>query len=170
MLLAPLATAALGALPFGRRAAEAIVLGGLAATFGLCLIPAQQFLGGGVPAAFGETLRVDGLSALVLVLCGFVGLGMILYAAGTNTLLQTAVHDDYRGRVMSLFTLALIGTSSLGSLITGTIGEHFGAPVATRVAGVSCLFGAAWVANRLRVLAHRESTSTLAPPGLPPAS
>ena len=74
MLLAPLATAALGAVPFGRRAGEAIVVGGLTATFGLCLIPASQLLGGAVPAAFGETLRVDALSALVLVLCGFVGL------------------------------------------------------------------------------------------------
>ena len=56
--------------------------GGLALTFGLCLATAGQFLGGHVPAAFGEALRVDGLSALVLVLCGFVGLLSGVYGIG----------------------------------------------------------------------------------------
>ena len=44
--------------------------GGLALTFGLCLATANQFLEGAIPTAFGDALRVDGLSALVLVLCG----------------------------------------------------------------------------------------------------
>ena len=50
------------------------MVGGLSLTFGLCLAIARQFLDGAIPAAFGDALRVDGLSALVLVLCGFVGL------------------------------------------------------------------------------------------------
>ena len=56
--------------------------GGLALTFGLCLATAGQFLAGAMPAAFGEALRVDGLSALVLVLCGFVGLLSGVYGIG----------------------------------------------------------------------------------------
>ena len=58
------------------------MVGGLALTFGLCLATAGQFLGGHVPAAFGDALRVDGLSALVLVLCGFVGLLSGCYGVG----------------------------------------------------------------------------------------
>lgn len=58
------------------------MIGGLLVTFGLCVATARQFLGGAVPAAFGDALRVDGLSALVLVLCGFVGLVSGTYGAG----------------------------------------------------------------------------------------
>jgi hydrogenase-4 component F len=82
MLLAPLLTAALGVVPVPRRVREATLAGGLAVTFGLCLATAAQFLGGSVPAAFNEALRVDGLSALVLVLCGFVGLLSATYGIG----------------------------------------------------------------------------------------
>jgi len=82
MLVAPLATAALGAVKAPRRVKESFTVGGLAVTFGLCLATASRFLGGGVPAAFGDVLRVDGLSALVLVLCGFIGLISAAYGVG----------------------------------------------------------------------------------------
>ena len=58
------------------------MVSGLALTFGLCLATAGQFLSGSVPAAFGDALRVDGLSALVLVLCGYVGLLSGAYGIG----------------------------------------------------------------------------------------
>lgn len=58
------------------------MVGGLALTFGLCLATAGQFLAGDMPAAFGDALRVDGLSALVLVLCAFVGLLSAAYGVG----------------------------------------------------------------------------------------
>ena len=58
------------------------MVGGLLVTFGLCVATARQFLGGAIPAAFGDALRVDGLSALVLVLCGFVGLVSGTYGVG----------------------------------------------------------------------------------------
>jgi hydrogenase-4 component F len=73
-LLVPLLTAAIGGLGGARRFKEATMAGGLALTFGLCLATATRFLRDATPAAFADALRVDGLSALVLVLCGFVGL------------------------------------------------------------------------------------------------
>ena len=73
-LAVPLMTAALGSLRGPRPFKEATMAGGLSLTFGLCMATAGQFLGGTMPAAFGDALRVDGLSALVLVLGGFVGL------------------------------------------------------------------------------------------------
>lgn len=82
MLVAPLVTAALGALGGPRRVREATAIGGLLLTFALSLATASQFLGGAVPSAFGEALRVDGLSALVLVLCSFVGLLAGTYGIG----------------------------------------------------------------------------------------
>jgi hydrogenase-4 component F len=81
-LALPLATALLGVLPLPRRFKEAHLVLGLAATFALALATAGQFRGGSVPTAFGETLRVDGLSALVLVLSGFVGLLAGGYSVG----------------------------------------------------------------------------------------
>lgn len=82
MLLVPLVTAALGAISAPRQVKEVIVLSGLALTCGLCLATASQFLGGAVPSAFDDALRVDGLSALVLVLSGFVGVISAAYGVG----------------------------------------------------------------------------------------
>ena len=81
-LVVPLLTAAIGGLGSPRPFKEATMAGGLALTFVLCLATANQFLGGGTPAAFADALRVDGLSALVLVLCGFVGLLSGVYGIG----------------------------------------------------------------------------------------
>lgn len=82
MLVAPLVTAAIGAMRMPRRVEEAVVCLGLAVTFGFCLATAWQFLNGIEPSAFDLALRVDGLSALVLVLCGFVGLLAAVYGIG----------------------------------------------------------------------------------------
>jgi hydrogenase-4 component F len=81
-LLLPLLTAAAGAIDLPRRVKDALMLGGLAATFALCLAVARRFLAGAMPTAVGDALRVDGLSALVLVLSGFVGLLAATYGVG----------------------------------------------------------------------------------------
>jgi hydrogenase-4 component F len=82
-LLVPFVTAAIGGLAGGpRRLKEYVVIGGLVVTFGLCIATAAQFLGGAIPSAFDNALRVDGLSALVLVLSGFVGLLSTVYGVG----------------------------------------------------------------------------------------
>lgn len=81
-LAVPLIAAAAGAIVTSRRVNEAVMAGGLLVTFVLCLAVAGRFLAGDVPAAFGDALRVDGLSALVLVLSGFVGLLSGVYGIG----------------------------------------------------------------------------------------
>jgi hydrogenase-4 component F len=82
MLVVPLVTAIAGGLPVPRRLKDTVLLGGVASTFALCLATARQFLGGTMPAAYSDALRVDGLSALVLVLCGLVGLLASVYGVG----------------------------------------------------------------------------------------
>jgi hydrogenase-4 component F len=81
-LVVPLITAAIGSLGGPRKFNEATLVGGLALTFGFAVATAGRFLAGNVPAAFADVLRVDGLSALVLVLCGFVGLLSGAYGVG----------------------------------------------------------------------------------------
>jgi hydrogenase-4 component F len=81
-LVVPLVTAIMGGLAGPSRFKEASLLGGLGLTFALCLATARQFLHGVVPSAFDDVFRVDGLSALVLVLSGFVGLLSGAYGIG----------------------------------------------------------------------------------------
>jgi len=81
-LLAPVVTALLGVLPAPRWIKEANLVGGLAVTLVLSIGTAGEFLAGSTPSAFGDALRVDGLSALVLVLSALVGLLSGAYSVG----------------------------------------------------------------------------------------
>ncbi|HVH27809.1 MAG TPA: proton-conducting transporter membrane subunit [Vicinamibacterales bacterium] len=92
-LLAPLLTAALGGIRASRKVEEIVIISGLSVTFGLCVATAWQFLTGPMPTAFNDALRVDGLSALVLVLCGFIGLLSAAYGVGYTR------RNDARGLV-----------------------------------------------------------------------
>lgn len=122
------------------------------------LLIGLSFFGLGLVAfSFSRTLW---LSA---ALNGVVGFGMILYAATSNTLLQTTVLDEFRGRVMSFFTLMLLGTAPLGSFVSGTVAQKMGAPAATRISGVACLVGALWLWRRLRVVARDEAARAPGP-------
>jgi len=93
---------------------------------------------------------------LSLAMGFLVGFGLILYVASTNTMLQMSTEDRYRGRVMSLYTLMFLGTAPIGSLVSGTIAQHVGAPVATSFSACVLLTGALWMSYRLRTLAARE--------------
>lgn len=95
------------------------MIGGLSITFGLCLAIARQFLGGAVPAAFGHALRVDGLSALVLVLCGFVGLLSGAYGIGylrrneSRRLVTPRMRREFYGLIPAyVFAMLLVAMSN----------------------------------------------------------
>jgi MFS family permease len=115
----------------------------------------------GVGMASFAWSRTVWLSSVMGLLAGF---GLILYVASTNTMLQHSLEDRFRGRVMSLYTLMLIGTAPLGALLLGAVAQRFGAPVATSISAFSLLGGALWVAYRLRVIAAREADSTVTSP------
>ncbi|MBS1953969.1 MAG: MFS transporter [Cyanobacteria bacterium SZAS-4] len=61
-----------------------------------------------------------------LPILAVLGATMMLQMGCCNTILQAVVEDDKRGRVMSLFTMAFMGTVPLGSLAAGAIANHFG--------------------------------------------
>ena len=58
------------------------------------------------------------------------GFGIMVQMAASNTILQTIVDEDKRGRLMSLYTMAFMGTAPLGSLWAGSLASHIGAPYA----------------------------------------
>src|SRR5438093_3205983 len=67
----------------------------------------------------------------------FVGLGLMLSAAVTNTVLQSIVPDELRGRVASLYVMSFIGMTPLGALATGWIAEHIGPPHTMLICGLA---------------------------------
>lgn len=80
--------------------------------------------------------------ALSLGLMVFIGLGMMLQMASSNTIIQTVVDDDKRGRVMSFYTMAFMGTAPFGSFIAGSLASKLGAPTTLLIGGSVCVLGA----------------------------
>ncbi|HEY6437694.1 MAG TPA: MFS transporter, partial [Ignavibacteriaceae bacterium] len=72
----------------------------------------------------------------------FTGFGMMMQMASTNTLLQTLVDDDKRGRVMSLYVMAFMGTAPFGSFMAGILATTIGAAFTVLSSGIICLIGA----------------------------
>jgi MFS family permease len=86
------------------------------------------------------------LSMVFLVPAGF---SMMIQMGSTNTLLQVMVPDRLRGRVMSLYSMMLIGMGPIGALLAGVIAAKFGATWTVAVGGFVCLTGAVIFARQL---------------------
>lgn len=86
------------------------------------------------------------LSMGAMVVCGF---GMMVTTASSNTVLQTIVDERMRGRVMSFYAMAFMGTAPFGSLLAGVLATHLGAPGTLAIGGAMCLLGAAWFRMKL---------------------
>ena len=118
-LVAPALTAVVGGLPGPRRLKESALVSGLAVTFLLCIATAGRFLSGDPPSAFADALRVDGLSALVLVLCGLVGLLSGTYGVGylrrneARGLVTPRVRREFYGLIPAyVFAMLLVSVSN----------------------------------------------------------
>src|SRR5437773_8095446 len=89
--------------------------------------------------SFGVALALFASSRtfpLSLALVALAGCAMIFNNALTNTLLQTLVPDELRGRVMGFYSFVFVGLAPLGALQAGALAEHFGAPWAVAVGGL----------------------------------
>ena len=86
------------------------------------------------------------LSLLLLLLTGF---GMMVHMASSNTILQTMVDDDKRGRVMSLYVMAFMGMAPFGSLAGGSLAGTIGAPSTLIIGGASCILGSFLLMRKL---------------------
>jgi MFS family permease len=104
-------------------------------------------------AVFGVSLIFFGLSRniwLSLVMMLFCGFGMMQQMAASNTIIQTIVDEDKRGRVMSFYTVAFVGMAPFGSLLAGAMAHAVGAPRTVMLSGACCILGAIWFASRLK--------------------
>ena len=73
----------------------------------------------------------------------------MLQMASSNTLIQTLVDEDKRGRVMSFYTMAFFGAAPFGSLLAGTLAHGIGAPYTIMVTGACCIAGSLWFTMEL---------------------
>jgi MFS family permease len=95
-------------------------------------------------ATFGAGLIAFSLSRftpLSLCMMFLIGFGMIVHSASTNTILQTIVEEDKRGRVMSFYAMAFIGMAPFGSLLAGSLATKIGAPATLLLSGTACIVG-----------------------------
>lgn len=96
-------------------------------------------------ALFALNTRLD-LAFPILMALGF---SVVVIAAGSNTLLQTWVRDDMRGRVMATFSMAFLGVAPLGSLTVGSLAHAVGVQPALVSCGIlTVLVGLAHVNRR----------------------
>jgi MFS family permease len=86
---------------------------------------------------------------LSLVLMVATGLGFMVQMAVSNTIIQTIVDEDKRGRVMSFYTMAFMGTAPFGSLLAGALAARIGAPNTLLIGGLGCVLGAVWFQRAL---------------------
>ncbi len=148
-----------------------------ALTGALWLASRQSVLGLGrvlviAGAAFGAGLAGFALSRwmwLSLVLMVITGAGMMIQMAASNTLVQTLVDEDKRGRVMSFYAVAFFGMAPFGSLVAGWLGDRIGAPATVLLGGVATLVAVALFARELPEL-RRLSLPVYRERGILPAA
>ena len=108
---------------------------------GRIIIAATIELSGGLIAfSLSHTL------ALSLLLLPFVGAGMMVQTASANTILQTVVDEKLRGRVMAFYSVAIMGTQPIGSLLAGILADRIGAQHTILAGGAVCAVAAVWFA------------------------
>ena len=86
---------------------------------------------------------------LSLLLISVTGFGIMVQMASSNMVLQHIVEDGKRGRVMSFFAMAVMGTAPFGSLLAGTVAGMIGAPATLFLCGASCVLGSLAFLKRL---------------------
>jgi MFS family permease len=136
----------------------ALGIGALVSAISLALRNTVLGLGRMIPistAALGVGLILFGLSRtlwlslLLMLVCGF---GMMQQMAASNTIIQTIVEDDKRGRVMSFYAMAFVGMAPFGSLLAGVLAHAIGAPFTVMLSGVCCVAGAGWFFTQMATI------------------
>ena len=124
----------------------------LASRKGICGIPRLILI-----AAITFSIGLMGFSlstypVISLVMMFFVGFGMIVQFASTNTLVQTIVDEDKRGRVVALYGMSFMGITPVGSLLLGTITPWGGVQYTIFVSAFICLLAALNYSRRLPIV------------------
>ena len=86
------------------------------------------------------------LSLLLMVLIGF---GLMQSVTGVNTIIQSLVPEDMRGRIMSYYAMAFLGAAPFGNLLASALAERLGTPAAVVLTGAACFASSIWLALQL---------------------
>lgn len=133
----------------------AVGIGSLASALSLVMRRSVRGLTRVIPVAaviFGIGLIAFGfshhlwLSMLMMLVTGF---GMMQGLTGSNTIIQTLVEENMRGRVMSYYTMAFVGMAPFGSLVAGAMAHAIGAPRTVVISGIACILGGIWFTSQL---------------------
>lgn len=133
----------------------AVGVGSLASALSLVMRRSVRGLTRVIPVAaviFGIGLIAFGfshqlwLSMLMMLVTGF---GMMQGLTGSNTIIQTLVDENMRGRVMSYYTMAFVGMAPFGSLLAGAMAHAIGAPRTVIISGIACILGGIWFTSQL---------------------
>ncbi|MCX5842116.1 MAG: MFS transporter [Deltaproteobacteria bacterium] len=89
--------------------------------------------------------RILWFSLLLMFIAGF---GIMVQVASSNTLLQTIVDDNMRGRVMSFFAVSFMGMAPFGSLLAGSLAGMMGVANTLMMGGICCVMGATVYARK----------------------
>ncbi|HET9407109.1 MAG TPA: MFS transporter [Candidatus Sulfotelmatobacter sp.] len=103
-------------------------------------------------AGFGVSLILFGMSKifwLSVILLLPVGYFIMLQMACSNTLIQTMVPDELRGRVMAVYSMMFMGMAPIGALLGGALSDRLGAPVTVALGGATAVLGAWWFGLQL---------------------
>jgi MFS family permease len=127
-----------------------------------------------VVATLGLVLALVGFSRsetvwLSVGLLVLTGAGMMIQMAAANTLIQTMVDEDKRGRVMSFFGMAFQGAAPFGSLLAGWLAGVVGVRAVVTGSGALVLLGGLVFATQLPRL-RRHARPVYARLGILPAA
>ena len=137
---------------------------GVGALFGALTLAVRRSLQGlgrvvGLSAVgFGASLILFSFSKsfwLSVVLLIPVGYAVMLEMSGSNTLIQSMVPDELRGRAMAMYTMMFMGMAPIGSLLSGALASAIGAPLTVALGGLGAIVGGIlfvrrWPALRLQ--------------------
>jgi MFS family permease len=136
----------------------AVGVGSLISALSLVVRRSVRGLSKMIPIAaiiFGVGLICFGLSDhlwLSMSMMLVTGFGMMQGMTASNTIVQTLVDENVRGRVMSYYTMAFVGMAPFGSLLAGALAHAIGAPRTVIVSGVACILGSIWFTTRLKAI------------------
>jgi MFS family permease len=69
----------------------------------------------------------------------FIGVFISMQMNSVNSFLQLKITDDVRGRIMSIYSMILLGAVPFGSVVIGSLADHVGAPLAVAACAVACM-------------------------------
>jgi len=84
-----------------------------------------------------------------MMLMAITGYGLMTQIVASNTIVQTVVEDSKRGRVMSFYTIALLGSAPIGSLLSGSLAARAGVQATLVASGIACAVAAGWFWRQL---------------------